>query len=134
MVTRNRAAVFCDFTLARLTIAELRACDEAGICQTLSFVLMPDHLHWLVKLETGDLHNLVRRFKSRSAAAVNRVCGMLGISVWQRGYHDHAVRDDEDIRAIARYIVANPLRAKLVDNIMDYPHWDAVWCKGVVRG
>jgi hypothetical protein len=50
-----------------------------------------------------------------------------GASVWQRGYPDHAARDSEDIRHIARYIAANPLRAKLVDDIMDHPYWDAIW-------
>jgi len=28
---------------------------------------------------------------------------------------------------VARYIVANPIRAGLVDNIGQYPYWDAVW-------
>jgi putative transposase len=31
------------------------------------------------------------------------------------------------LRNLARYVVANPLRAGLVDSIRDYPHWDAVW-------
>ena len=34
---------------------------------------------------------------------------------------------DEDLVAVARYIVANPVRAGLVKNVRDYPHWDAVW-------
>ena len=44
-----------------------------------------------------------------------------------RGLHDHAVRSDEDFRALARYVVANPLRAGLVSQIGDYPLWDAAW-------
>jgi hypothetical protein len=28
---------------------------------------------------------------------------------------------------MARYIIANPLRAGLVDRIGDYPLWDAMW-------
>lgn len=28
---------------------------------------------------------------------------------------------------MARYMVANPLRAGLVSSIREYPHWDAVW-------
>ena len=47
--------------------------------------------------------------------------------VWASAYHDHAIRDDEDLRAVARYIVANPLRAGLVKSVADYPFWDAVW-------
>jgi REP element-mobilizing transposase RayT len=53
-VTQRRSAVFANFELARLVIAELRACDERSTCQTLAFVLMPDHLHWLVQLQGGD--------------------------------------------------------------------------------
>ncbi|MCF6281296.1 MAG: hypothetical protein L3J28_03650 [Candidatus Polarisedimenticolaceae bacterium] len=41
--------------------------------------------------------------------------------------HDRAIRKEEDLVAIARYIVANPLRAGLVKSIKDYPHWDCVW-------
>lgn len=47
--------------------------------------------------------------------------------VWQRGFHDRALRQEEDLIATARYVVANPLRAGLVDRIGDYPWWDAVW-------
>jgi REP element-mobilizing transposase RayT len=50
-------------------------------------------------------------------------CGRL----WQPGYHDHALRREEDLVATARYLVANPLRAGLVQHIGDYPLWDAVW-------
>ena len=42
-------------------------------------------------------------------------------------HYDHVLRNDEDVRATARYIVADPLRAGLVDSIGDYPLWDAVW-------
>jgi hypothetical protein len=47
--------------------------------------------------------------------------------VWQKGLHDRAIRVDEDIVAIARYIIANPIRAGLVKSIQEYPHWDAIW-------
>lgn len=47
--------------------------------------------------------------------------------IWQRGFHDHALRDDEDLRDIARYIIANPLRSGIAKNIGEYPHWDAIW-------
>jgi plasmid stabilization system protein ParE len=38
-----------------------------------------------------------------------------------------AQRAEEDLIKIARYIVANPLRARLVEHIGDYPLWDAAW-------
>ena len=45
----------------------------------------------------------------------------------QAGYYDHALRQEEDMQKIARYIVANPIRAGLVNKVGDYPHWDAIW-------
>jgi hypothetical protein len=47
--------------------------------------------------------------------------------VWQKGFYDRALRSDEDVAAVARYIVANPLRAGLVDSVREYPFWDAIW-------
>ena len=48
-------------------------------------------------------------------------------SLWQAGFHDRAIRSDEDLLVVARYVVANPLRAKLVDRLGDYPFWNSVW-------
>ena len=45
----------------------------------------------------------------------------------QRGFHDRAIRKQDDLVAVARYIVANPLRAGIVDSIRNYPLWDAKW-------
>ena len=72
----------------------------------------------------------------RSVTAVNRKFSVVNAfspasgeksSTWQKAYYDHALRGDEDIQDVARYIVGNPLRANLVTGIGDYPHWDAVW-------
>ncbi|MFC3285549.1 REP-associated tyrosine transposase [Litchfieldella rifensis] len=125
--TRDRLPIFHDWLLGRLIVNEMRALHELGWLDSQSFVVMPDHIHWLFSL--GDLASLsmvMRRFKGRSSMMVNRVLGGEG-SIWQRGYHDRAIRHEEDIRAVARYIVANPLRAGLVDDIGDYPLWDAKW-------
>ena len=92
----------------------------------MAWVVMPDHLHWLFQLKEGTLARTIGSTKSRSALAINRATNNQG-ALWQSGYHDRAVRDGEDLRNIARYIVANPLRAGLVNNIGDYPLWDASW-------
>ena len=126
-VTFKRECLFDDFTLARAAILELRRCDSVQLSNTIAYVLMPDHLHWLVQLQSGELSDLVRQFKSRSAIAVNRRRGTAGGPVWQRGFHDQAIRDGADIRALARYVIGNPIRAGLVDTANQYPHWDAMW-------
>ena len=49
---------------------------------------------------------------------------------WQSGFHDHALRTEEDVRNVARYVIANPQRAGLVEHVSDYPWWDARWLEG----
>lgn len=127
MVTAARKPVFANFATARTAIGELRRCDADKHTQTLAWVVMPDHVHWLFLLGTQhSLATLIHAFKGRSARSINRARKTTG-PLWQRAYHDHAVRSDEDAHTMARYIVANPLRAGLVERIGDYPHWDAIW-------
>ena len=71
------------------------------------------------------LSRVVKTLKGRSALAINRYLRRSG-SLWQRAYYDRAARKDEDIRRIARYIIANPLRAGFERNISDYPYWDCI--------
>ena len=125
-VIRDRRPVFCDWRIGRLLVAELRNVTENRYAETLAWVIMPDHLHWLMTPGSESLDAVVRRIKSRSAIVINQQKGTTG-PLWQTGYHDHALRQSEDIRKVARYIIANPLRAGLVTHIGDYPLWDATW-------
>ncbi len=93
----------------------------------LAWVLMPDHAHWLMQLgESDNLSVVVNRLKSASARATNRVLEREG-PLWESAFHDRALRREEDVRTIARYIVGNPLRAGLVARVGEYSFWDAVW-------
>ncbi|WP_313007867.1 REP-associated tyrosine transposase [Stutzerimonas nitrititolerans] len=125
--TKNRQPLFSDPAFARLAIGQMRVLNDAAWVYTLAWVLMPDHLHWLFELgEQRSLDQVLKCFKGRSGQLLSRALQRPG-SVWQPGYHDHALRYEEDVQAIARYIVANPLRARLMERIGDYPWWDAVW-------
>ena len=120
-VTLNRHPVFADFSAARCLIHCLRQAARLQHADTLAFVVMPDHLHWLMQLGEGiDLPQCMGGVKSISAR-------QLGMPLWQKGFHDHAVRKEEDLPALARYVVANPVRAGLVKRVGEYPHWDAIW-------
>lgn len=124
--TENREMLFSDFTMGRLVVAELKTAQQEGLAESLACVLMPDHLHWLITLEQGSISNLMRRIKGRSAKQINTLSGRQG-KLWQDGFHDRALRREEDVLPAARYIVANPLRAGLVSRVGDYPLWDSVW-------
>ena len=125
-VTYHRRPLFLNFQFARLVIQFLRRADQEHHCRSLAWVVMPDHVHWLLELKDVTLGTLMQRFKSRTSHAL-RKAGARMVPVWQAGYHDRALRHDDDVVKVSRYIIANPLSAGLVSRIGDYPHWDAVW-------
>lgn len=126
-VTHERRPVFADFKAARRLILEMRHLEASGSASWLAWVVMPDHVHGLLSLSGARaLSAVMNDWKGRSARALNHWLGRKG-RFWQTGFHDHALRGEEDRRAVARYIVANPLRAGLVRRLGDYAHWDSVW-------
>lgn len=76
--------------------------------------------------EHKSLSGTLQIFKNLSARRVNVLLGGSG-PIWQTGFYDHALRRDEDVREVARYVVANPVRAGLAARVGAYPHWDARW-------
>ncbi|KAB0499198.1 REP-associated tyrosine transposase [Pseudomonas lini] len=125
-VVLNREPLFGNFKNGRLVVDAFRTAEREEFATSLAWVVMPDHFHWLIELKNTQLSTLMARTKSRVAVTVNRSIRRQG-PVWQHGYHDRAIRKEEDLQAVARYIVANPLRAGLVGKIGDYPLWDAIW-------
>lgn len=132
-VTYARHKVFTDFYLGRLVIQTMRQQHQLRNIDSLAFVIMPDHLHWLLTLQNNStLAKVMQRVKGGSAYTIQKIRRERGViplhqPLWQYGFHDHALRKEEDLQRIARYIVANPLRVNLVSKIGDYPLWDAVW-------
>src|SRR5690606_8010746 len=124
-VTLNREPIFGHWLAASTLAREIHLAGQAGMVDTLAWVIMPDHMHWLVLLKAGSLRQPMQQLKSRSAIAVNKIAGTHG-PLWQKGYHARAIRDEEDRRGAAGYVVARPLRAGLVKQISSYPFWDAV--------
>ena len=125
-ITHQRKPIFQNFHYARLAIKQLRISHESQECDSLAWVVMPDHLHWLVELKAVTLGTLMRRFKSRTAITLRRA-GVRHKPIWQPGYQDRALRREESVVHVARYIVANPVRAGLVNSVREYPHWDVAW-------
>ena len=125
--TYLRQPLFAEFVSARIVIGRLNDPALLEGTELLAWVVMPDHVHLLLQLaEAGSLSRCVNRLKGAAARALNLEFGRKG-PVWQRSFHDHLLRQEEDLATVGRYIVANPLRAGLVRRLGEYPHWDAVW-------
>ena len=73
-------------------------------------VVMPNHIHLLLQIDTDT--------DGRPMAAptiltvIDQMKGVIsknaGFSVWQKGFYDHVIRNDNDYRDIWNYIEGNP--------------------------
>ncbi len=90
------------------------------------YVIMPNHIHLIATITEDDvlreigespqrvrsiLSKLIGYIKMNASKSIRRCYGE--ISVWQRGYYDHVIRDRDDYEALAEYIHENPIRWEL---------------------
>ena len=125
-VTDKRIPWFQDFSFARIICNIIGTPAGLSDAENLCWVVMPDHIHLLLRLGETPLRQELNRLKSRSARILNHEIGRSG-RFWCPGFHDHALRKEEDMLETARYIVANPIRAGIVKRYGDYPYWNCIW-------
>ena len=125
--TQGRVAHFTGFDAASAAARSFHAPRTLGDACLLAWVLMPDHAHWLLQLGPEcRLARTVGRLKTASSIAANGALRRRG-TLWQGAFHDRALRHDDDVRMVARYIIANPVRAGLAVRVGDYPFWNCIW-------
>ena len=107
-VTYQRQKVFADIVLGRIVIQAMRQQEQEGKVNSLAFVVMPDHFHWLISLQNGwSLAEVMRSVKGVSSYKIQKIRRELSEikerqALWQNGFHDHALRKEEDLQKLAR--------------------------------
>ena len=119
--TMRRRPVFRDERMSSVTLMQLRRTARLEGFAVLAYCLMPDHVHLLVegRTDAADFRTFVRRAKQRSGQVYAHETGE---RLWQDGYFERVLRNDTDVREVARYIVWNPVRAGLARTPQEYPH------------
>ena len=98
---------------------------DTGKFQIHEFVVMPNHVHFLITLGNGTtLERALQLIKGGFSYRAKRELDIHS-EIWQRGYVDHPIRDEADYRQHRAYIHANPVRAHLVENPDEYPYGSA---------
>ena len=105
------------------------------------FIVMPNHVHGILLLEEtpdckgtacraptvelfskpvkGSLPTIIRSFKSTSSNRINILDKRKGISIWQRNYYEHIIRNQDSLNRIRRYIQENPIKWSIDPKIPD---------------
>jgi putative transposase len=118
--TAHRRPLFSTASLAASVVTQLLHDAARFEFAVSAYCLMPDHLHALLEAESerSDFRSLVKRFKPMTGFAH---CRDAGQPLWQPGYHERILRNDEASEAVVRYILENPIRARLTKEIGEYP-------------
>jgi len=87
----------------------------------IAWVMLPDHLHLLIDPADQNVSDLLKSNKLSFARKFSLWHETSGVT-WQRGFWDHVIRDETDLRRHVDYIHLNPVKHGLVDKPFDYPH------------
>ena len=79
------------------------------------YVIMPNHVHLILIVEFENADGTPRAASPTKALIpkiINALKGLsskkTGVSLWQRSYHDHIIRNEADYCRITEYIENNP--------------------------
>ena len=83
------------------------------------YVIMPNHIH-LILLIPYDGGRLIASPTDDTKPTISTIVGQMkryvskeiGMSVWQRSFHDHVIRNRDDYDEICKYIYENPQKWK----------------------
>ncbi len=91
-------------------------------------VLMPDHVHLLLKPRERelrcwwDLAEIMKQIKGASSRRINQHLGTIG-TLWQKESFDRIVRDEEEFLQKWEYMYWNPFKTGLVGDPEQYPYF-----------
>ena len=122
----DRKPTFNHASAANIVLSSLHWFEKEGKIILDAAVVMPDHLHIVAGLCKGSIAGFMRSFKGYTAYKINRLKNTKG-TFWQPQYHDHALRQDEDLYEVVLYTLHNPVRADLISDFHDYPFWYCRW-------
>jgi REP-associated tyrosine transposase len=110
---------------AEILIESIIRYRDAGSYLLHEFVVMPNHLHLiLTPAEDTTLEKTMQLIKGGSSHAIHHRRESK-LQIWQPGFHEESVRDQDDYRRKVEYIRTNPVHAHLVEGPEQWPYGSA---------
>jgi putative transposase len=118
--TEERRTIFDNAEPVDLVLAQLLRAAEQRQFAVIAYCFMPDHVHLLVRGldDSSDCKAFIRAGKQYSGYHYKQKCGQ---QLWQRYGYERVVRDEMEEVFSVGYIVANPVRSRLVEHPSEYP-------------
>jgi len=123
-VTFDRRPVFLDDPNIQLLRATMRIAQKHHPFTMRAYVFLPDHFHLLIFVpETTNISKLLQSIQRNFTLNYKRVYNInRPTHIWQRGFWDHVIRDEDDFINHLDYIHYNPVKHRYVDKPEAYRH------------
>ena len=94
--------------------------------QLIAYVILNDHFHCLIRPEANsDFPRIIQSLKLRFTHRWKRENAVeIPVTLWQRRFWDHVIRDTEDLHRHLDYIHYNPVKHGYVKDPNDY-NWSS---------
>jgi len=135
IVTYKRRSFLTDDGVRPILKEAIRRIKTDRPFEMPAFSLLPNHLHCIWKMPSGDADyskrwGLIKRLFSQAyiadggqpLAQTNSRQNKRELGVWQRRFWEHRIRDDNDYWNHVHYIHYNPVKHGLVQRIEDWPY------------
>lgn len=119
---KDKQPYFLNTSLAKNICDEINHLTKILTLTTYAYIIMPEHLHWLLSFEDPNL-NLSKIMRLLKGHIIKEARSLKIEFCWQRSFYDHVLRREENIFQVAQYITENSLRRNLVKNLEDYSYW-----------
>jgi len=116
----NKMSIFLDRADYQQYLKILNKYKKKYIFYLYNFVLMPNHVHLLLKADT-DVSRLMHGINLSYAQYFKKKYNHVG-HFWQDRFKSYIVEDDTYLLTVARYIERNPSRANLTKNLREYDY------------
>jgi putative transposase len=117
--TYERRQLFLDSDAVVAVRTQIQRAASEQKFAVVAYCYMPDHVHMLVEgqADDSDCRQFISRAKQYSGFHYKAA---FGHRLWQRYGYERTLRSDESSISVARYILENPIRARLVERIDEY--------------
>jgi len=118
IVTKYRLPVFISDEIKRTVKKEWYHCAEEAEGDILAYVILPDHIHTIVRQGNKSFSKWLAVFKRR----INYILKPKDGTIWQPRFWEHRIKNEKDMIHAVEYIHYNPVKHRYVNNPNDYQH------------
>jgi len=108
-------------------VANALRCFDSERYRLDAWIVMPNHVHTVLwPMPNHSLSKILQTWKRYTAREANKLLGRTGKTFWQPEPFDHWIRNDEEHARCCRYVVNNPVKARLCAAPEDWK-WSSAW-------